>query len=139
MLALVDTGPIVAYLDRADPAHEFVRSKWEVMVGRFITTAAVATEAMHFLQPIPNGSAALLELLYAGALQIEDTFQIAHLDRAGALISQYQNVPAEFADATLIVLAEQLQTPRIVTLDERGFRTFRYNRVKRFRLLLQDA
>lgn len=108
------------------------------MAGRFITTAAVVTESMHFLQPVPSGPAALLELLFGGAVQIEDAFQIAHLDRAGALMAQYENVPADFADATLIVLAEQLQTPRIVTLDQRGFRTFRYNRTKRFRLLLQD-
>ena len=56
MVILVDTGPLVAYLDRGDPAHEFVRFGWEPIAGRFVTTAAVFTEAMQFLRPVQNGA-----------------------------------------------------------------------------------
>ena len=53
-------------------------------------------------------------------------------------MARYPNVFMDFADATLVVLAENLNTPNILTLDQRGFRTFRYRRNKLFRLLLQD-
>jgi predicted nucleic acid-binding protein len=139
MFVLVDTGPLVAYLDRGDPAHNFVRTKWGVMSGRFVTTGAVVTEAIHFLSPLQNGPQKLLEFLRDGTVLLQNTFRMALLDRAGALMEQYADVPMDFADATLVVLAEEVQTARIVTLDERGFRAFRYGRNKPFRLLLQDT
>jgi predicted nucleic acid-binding protein len=137
MVILVDTGPLVAYLDRGDPAHEFVRARWEPIAGRFVTTAAVFTEAMHFLRPIQNGAEALVDLFREGSLLLEDVFQLPMLDRATNLMARYPNAFMDFADA-LVVLAENLNTPNILTLDERGFRTFRYRRNKLFRLLLQD-
>jgi len=138
MVILVDTGPVVAYLDRSDPAHEFVRSKWEPIAGHFVTTAAVFTEAMHFLRPVQNGAETLVDLFREGSLLLEDVFQLPMLGRATNLMARYTNVFMDFADATLVVLAENLNTPNILTLDERGFRTFRYRRNKLFRLLLQD-
>jgi uncharacterized protein len=138
MVILVDTGPLVAYLDRGDPAHEFVRARWEPIAGRFVSTAAVFTEAMHFLRPVQNGAEALVDLFREGSLLLEDVFQLPMLDRATNLMARYPNVFMDFADATLVVLAENLNTPNILTLDERGFRTFRYRRNKLFRLLLQD-
>ena len=137
MVILVDTGPLVAYLDRGDPAHEFVRSRWKPIAGRFVTTAAVFTEAMHFLGPVQNGAEALVDLFREGSLLLEDVFQLSMLDRATNLMARYPNVFMDFADATLVALAENLNTPNILTPDERGFRTFRYRRNKLFRLLLQ--
>jgi predicted nucleic acid-binding protein len=138
MVILVDTGPLVAYLDRSDPAHGFVRSRWKPIAGRFVTTAAVFTEAMHFLRPVQNGAETLVELFRESSLLFEDVFQLTMLARAANLMARYANVSMDFADATLVVLAENLNTPNIVTLDERGFRTFRYRRNKLFRLLLQE-
>ena len=138
MVILVDTGPLVAYLDRSDPAHEFVRFRWEPIAGRFVTTAAVFTEAMQFLRPVQNGAETLVDLFREGSLMLEDVFQLPMLGRATNLMARYPNVSMDFADATLVVLAENLNTPNILTLDERGFRTFRFRRNKLFRLLLQD-
>jgi hypothetical protein len=44
----------------------------------------------------------------------------------------------DFADATLVLAGEFFGIRNIATLDERGFRTFRYDRNKPFRLLLQE-
>jgi uncharacterized protein len=138
MVILVDTGPLVAYLDRGDPAHEFVRARWEPIAGRFVTTGAVFTEVMHFLRPVPDGAEAVISLFREGPLVLEDVFQLSMLERATNLMRRYPNVHMDFADATLVVLAENLNTPNILTLDARGFRTFRYRRNKLFRLLLQE-
>jgi predicted nucleic acid-binding protein len=50
-------------------------------------------------------------------------------------MERYRNVPMDFADATLVVLGEELQTDRVFTLDRRGFSTYRMNRRKPFRVI----
>ncbi|MCX6876301.1 MAG: PIN domain-containing protein [Verrucomicrobia bacterium] len=136
---LVDTGALVALLDRSDPAHGWLREAWSPLIGRFHTTGAVVTEAMHFLHPIPGGAAALTGLLGKVPIHIDDTFSPAQLEAAVALMARYADAPMDFADATLVLLAERLWTPNILTLDERGFRTFRFAGKRHFRLVLQDG
>ena len=53
---LVDTGALVAWFNRKDPAHDLVRTGWAPLIGRFVTTGAVITETMHFLQPLAGGA-----------------------------------------------------------------------------------
>jgi predicted nucleic acid-binding protein len=136
---LVDTGPLVALLDRGEPAHERVRAAWEPLRGRFVTTAAVITESMHFLCEAPGGPASLADGLAKGHVSIVDTFQLGAVQQAAALMDRYADVPMDFADATLVILAERLNAARILTLDERGFRTFRFGRNRPFRLAIQDG
>lgn len=52
---------------------------------------------------------------------------------------RYADTPMDFADATLVVLAGELETKQVLTLDERGFRTYRYGRNAAFHLVLQDG
>jgi predicted nucleic acid-binding protein len=46
----------------------------------------------------------------------------------------YANVPMDFADATLVALAEEFGVGHIFTLDGRGFSTYRWRRTRRFTL-----
>lgn len=48
---MVDTGPLVAYLDADDPAHSRVAPRWDAFTGRVVTSSAVMTEAMYFVSP----------------------------------------------------------------------------------------
>lgn len=139
LLYLVDTGALVALLDRKDPAHPLIRLGWAPLIGRFITTGAVVTETFHFLQMIPGGAESLADLLRQGLVVIDDTFEQAKIDAAVGLMARYRDIPMDFADATLVILAERLNTPNILTLDERGFRTFRFSGKRSFRLVLQDG
>jgi predicted nucleic acid-binding protein len=68
-----------------------------------------------------------------------DSFQPAGLRAAAALMHRYADTPMDFADATLVVLAGDLGVHRVLTLDERGFRTYRHGRNQPFRLILQDG
>jgi predicted nucleic acid-binding protein len=52
---LVDTGPLVAYLDGSDPAHDGVAKLLDGFTGVLVTTGAVITEAMHFLSADEDG------------------------------------------------------------------------------------
>jgi predicted nucleic acid-binding protein len=50
----------------------------------------------------------------------------AHLPRLGGLMNQYRDLPMDLADASLVLLAEELGEGRIVSSDERDFHTFRW-------------
>lgn len=51
-------------------------------------------------------------------------------------MKKYSNIPMDFADATLVWTAEQTGIGDIVTLDRRGFSSYRFGGKRRFKLLL---
>ena len=136
---LLDTGPIIAILDRRDSHHEWVLPRIELLQGRLVTTGAVVTEATFFLQDVNDGILRLFEFMEAPRVEIRDAFTQPRLRSAATLMTAYADTPMDFADATLVVLAEELETNQVITLDERGFRTFRFSRNEKFQLLLQDV
>lgn len=134
---LLDTGPIVASLDRSDPHHEWVMQRFASIRGQVLTTGAVVTEAAFFLQDTTGGIRRLVDLIDTLRVDIWDCFGITVLRAAERLMAGYADTPMDFADATLVLAAEHYGVGEIATLDQRGFRTFRYGRNKSFRLLLQ--
>jgi predicted nucleic acid-binding protein len=133
---LVDTGPLVAFLDAADPAHELVAERWGAFTGGLATTSAVITEAMHFVSATPGGARLLAELVSASGMSVFDLCQPAELTEAAELMQKYADTPMDFADATLVLLGEALGEQRILTLDRRGFSTFRTRPGRAFSLML---
>lgn len=136
---LLDTGPVVASLDRRDPRHEWVMERFALVTGRVLTTGAVITEATFFVQDIPDGIRRLVQLIDTLHVEIWDCFQLDQLNVAARLMSRYADTPMDFADATLVLAAENFAVANIATLDQRGFRTFRFGRGNPFRLVLQDS
>ena len=55
--------------------------------------------------------------------------------RAVELMQKYRDVPMDLVDALLVAVAEERDLVRILTLDERGFRTYRVLGRKHFSLL----
>ena len=137
--SLLDTGPLVALLDRKDPRHEWVAPRFNLLREPFVTTGAVVTEATFFLQNVREGIARLFELLADPKVEIRDCFKPLQLSAAADFMDRYADTPMDFADATLAVLAEELKTGRVLTLDERGFRTYRFRQNRAFTLVLQEA
>jgi len=135
---LLDTGPIVASLDRSDPHHEWVTQRFASIRGRLLTTGAVVTEAAFFLQDIRGGMERLVDLIDTLSVETWNCFDLGGLRAAERLMAGFADTPMDFADATLVLAAEHYGIGDIATLDQRGFRTFRYGRNKSFRLLLQE-
>ena len=133
---LVDTGPLVAYLDSRDPAHGDVAACLDSFTGGLATTSAVITEAMHFLSAAKTGPRLLAELVRTSGIGMFDLCRSPELDEAAALMEKYADTPMDFADATLVLLAEALGQNEILTLDRRGFSVFRTRRGRPFRLAL---
>lgn len=136
---LVDTGPLVAYLDSADPVHERVAATLDSFTGLPITTSAVITEAMHFVGPLPNGPRLLAEFATGSRLRVHDLAQPAELRRAAKLMAGYRELPMDYADATLLLLADRLDLDDVLTLDRRGFSAYRSPQGKALRRVLDLA
>jgi predicted nucleic acid-binding protein len=133
---LIDTGPLVAYLDANDRSHSEVALHLDAFAGRLVTTSAVITESMHFVSQVFTGPRMLCEFVSAGGLEIFDLSRPPELNQAVSLMEKYADTPMDFADATLVLLAEGLETGRIFTLDRRGFSTYRTRPGRSFELLL---
>lgn len=138
-LVLLDAGPAIAWLDANDPHHSAVREKMGGLAGRLITTGPVITEVMFFIQEAREGASRLTDWLRKMRVDIVDCFGLEALQSAARLMEGYADVPMDYADATLVACADELNCGDILTLDVRGFRTYRYQRNKRFKLLLQDG
>ena len=131
---LLDTGPLAAYLDRRDPAHEDVAARLAAFCGQLHTTSAVITEAMHFVAADFRGPALLAEFITASRALVHDLSQPAELRAAAALMAKYADTPMDYADATLLLLAERLAVLDVVTLDWRGFSVYRTRKGKALRI-----
>jgi uncharacterized protein len=137
MNVLLDTGPLVALLDRSEPDHDRVQKFMAGLRGsRLVTTGAVITEAFYFLSDVRDGPACLTSFLDASGTQVRDAFSVEAMGSAVRLMRKYADVPMDFPDATLVWIADTSGTDRILTLDRRGFSSFRFGKNRRFRLLL---
>ena len=118
MKLIVDTGPLVALLDRKDPHHRWALEAFEELATPYLTCDAVLTEASHFL----GDSAALRAAWKAGELVIAFDAQ-KHRERICALIDKYE--PMDFADACVVVMAELHHPATVLTIDRRDFARYR--------------
>lgn len=135
---LLDTGPLVAYLDADDPKHAVVSGRWDAFAGTFSTTSAVITEAMYFVSIRHDGPRRLADLASASGLVVYDLTTPTDLREAVPLMEKYSDTPMDFADATLVLLAEALRIRDVFTLDRRGFSAYRTRPGGKFRLVLDE-
>jgi len=96
----------------------------------------VITEAFYFLLDVQNGPDSLASFLDASATEVRDAFTPEGLAAAVRLMTKYADTPMDFPDATLVWIAEQTGTNSVLTLDRRGFSSFRLGKNRRFKLLL---
>jgi len=131
---LLDTGALVSLLDRSQSRHpEFVRfySNWTAPV---VSTEAVLTEATLLLSRTPGGRAACLDFFLSGGAVLVPP-SAASLRRCRDLIDRYADLPMDYADATLVALAEELDTNLVLTTDRRDFAVYRLGARRRFRIV----
>jgi predicted nucleic acid-binding protein len=135
--ALVDTGAIVALVNRSDRHHAAAAAWFAGYRGLLLTTEAVITETAYVLAASrPHQRAALLwceRAREAGLLRVEPVASYAALD---AIMSRYAQLPCDYADATLIALAEHTSVAVIATIDQRDFSVYRTASRRRFRIVL---
>lgn len=123
---IVDTGVLVALIDRRDRYHAWVTEQLTQIAPPLLTCEAVISETWFLLQRVKNGREILLQLL--NHRQIEVQFDLdAELATVVALLTRYQSVPVSLADAELVRMAELFANSSVFTLDS-DFQIYRKNR-----------
>jgi len=114
---LVDTGPLVAILDRDDPDHRRCAQVFRQARPPLVTTWPVITEAAHLLAFSKRAQNGLLEIIERGAIAIARLVG-EDVPRIRALMEKYANVPMDLADASIIRVAERDGMTDVFTLDK---------------------
>lgn len=131
---IVNTGPLVALLNRRDHAHAWVLQQLANIQAPLITCEAVLAEATYLTRQTPGAKVALLEMLAEEFLTMGMCLSDQH-PAILAMVRRSVNVPMSLADACVVRLAELHPQSTVLTLDS-DFVTYRKNGRRVINLLL---
>jgi hypothetical protein len=132
--ALVDTSFLVAVYNKSDFHHTRCMRVHDVLDQPMATCEPVIAESSHLLQKVSGAADAILASVEEGVLEIPFKLNES-AGRVQTILKKYRDTPADFADACLIAMADELDTGDILTLD-RDFAHYRWRRTRAFHLLI---
>jgi uncharacterized protein len=132
--ALIDTGAILALLDRTDRWHDACVTAFRRLRLPLLTSEAVLTEVFHLVGDTRRAIEAAWKFVRSGAL-IVATIEDEEMSHLQALMSRYWDRPMDFADATLVYLAKRESLSVILTVDQADFATYRIEGKRQFRVI----
>ena len=133
---LLDTGVIVALLDRSEKRHKACAAAVQEVEAPLITCEAVIAESCYLLRSLAGASEAVVANVAAGIFQIP--FQLSQEAAAvQQVLRKYRDRRMDLADSCLIHLADEFGTGDILTLDG-DFSIYRWGRNKAFRVLPKE-
>jgi hypothetical protein len=131
---LADTGALLAYLDRSDRWHDRCREAFGQLRLPLVSTEAVLTELFHLVGDDRREKDAAWGFVRSGVVSLAPVVD-SDLPAIEALMSRYHGRPMDFADATLVHVAERDSISTVFTIDHDDFETYRIKGRKRFRVL----
>jgi len=131
---LIDTGAILAFLDQDDRWHERCVDSLSTLRLPLATSAAVLTELFHLLRNHPRQKAMAWEFVRSTAVTVL-AIDGADLPALDNLMRKYADRPMDFADATLVHLAEREALTTVFTIDHDDFETYRIAGNRQFRIV----
>ena len=120
---LIDSGPLVAFLDRSDQFHEWAVEQFSHLSGALVTCEGSITEATHLLSDAGVQSWGVLELVRRKIISVQFDLE-PNLDRVLTLMKKYADTPMDFVDACLVTMTEAKRDCRLLTLDS-DFKIYR--------------
>jgi predicted nucleic acid-binding protein len=134
MIAILDTGPWVALIDRSESRHtECVR--WlKNFSGRLYSTEAVLTEVLYILNFSITAQCAALDFVLESVVEMVPS-STASLKKTKNLMKKYADLPMDFADATIVCLAAETGMKNIVTFDRKDFAIYKLPKKKSFSIM----
>jgi len=133
-IAIVDSGPLIAVANSADPAHAACLDVLQSPEYLLVIPALCVAEVAYFLQKRKGPE---IEASFLRGLQGFDVRTPAGEDwkRMAGLVEEYADFPLGATDASVVMLAESLGTDTLITLDRRHFGAVRPKHCETFRLL----
>lgn len=131
---LIDTGAILALLDRKDQWHAACAAEFRNIRLPLLTSEAVLTELFHLVGSGRSELEAAWKFVRSGALALA-ILDGSELPYVHALMSRYADRPMDFADATLVHLAERESLTTVFTVDHSDFSIYRIGGRRRFRIV----
>ena len=132
--ALIDTGGILALLDRNDRWHKACSDAFGQLHLPLRTSEAVLTELFHLVGDSAREKRAAWKFVRSGAVTISPISD-EDFPELDSLMDRYRDRPMDFADATLVHIAERESVQLILTIDHDDFETYRIHGRRRFRLV----
>ncbi len=125
-MIVLDTSGLLAALDADQRHHHAAREALEADPGPFLLSPFVLAELDYLLLTRlgVKVETALLRQVVRGAYQLA-AFNSEELAAATEVIERYSDQNIGLADASIVVLAARARTTRLLTLDQRHFRTVR--------------
>ena len=131
---LIDTGAILALLDRRDFWHARCAAAFREVRLPLLTSTAVLAELLHLLGDDGARMETAWRFLRSGAIEL-GSIADSELPELHALMSRYRDRPMDFADATLVYLARRESLSTVFTVDVADFETYRIEGKRKFRVL----
>ncbi|MBL7492243.1 PIN domain-containing protein [Frankia sp. AgB1.9] len=131
---VLDTGPVVAALNKSGRRHADCARLLSTLTGRRLLPSPVLTEICWMLERTPKAEAMLLDQVAQGAFELV-ALTTADLSRMADLVRQYADLPLGAVDASVVATAERFNIDRVATLDRRHFAVVRPARLPALTLL----
>jgi predicted nucleic acid-binding protein len=124
VIAICDTGPLLGYLNRNDPHHEWAVALMKQVRAPMLVSEPVLTEIVYFLREDGLPVDPLFQLLERDALRL--AFDLStHWHRVRTLMSRYRQM--DLADASIVVMTELHVRSQVITIDRTDFSVYRRN------------
>jgi uncharacterized protein len=134
MTLLLDTGPLVAAIDRSDNHHARCAALLESAEGPLLVLTTVIVEVCWLLEERPDIEGAFLTSIATGEFE-HVTITAADLTRMAELVRAYADLPLGAVDASVIAVAERLKLTDGATLDRQHFTVVRPKHTEALNLL----
>ena len=134
MIAILDTGPWVALIDRSESRHTECVQWLKKFSGRLYSTEAVLTEVIYILNFSIKAQCAALDFVLKSVVEIVPS-STDSLKKTKNLIKKYADLPMDFADATIVCLATETGMQNIATFDKKDFTIYKLPKKKSFTIL----
>ena len=134
MIAILDTGPWVALIDRSESRHTECVQWLKNFSGTLYSTEAVLTEVLYILNFSITARCAALDFVLESVVEIVPS-SAGSLKKTKKLMKKYADLPMDFADATIVCLAAETGMQNVVTFDRKDFAVYKLPGKKSFTIM----